>query len=140
MNSQARILTEPFTEGELELVLRAYPEKRENLLFYNSTNYFQISKVYYKELLMGYVIFFLGYHSLESEDVSIEDIGFFRNEEFLKPFMTHLLDKVKRHKVPTYPMEHVYYDPNKFGANYLEIFESLEFIPMEKKSCRGYLS
>lgn len=140
MDYQAKILNGPFTEGELEMVLRAYPEKRENILFYNSANYFQISKVYYKELLMGYVIFFLGYHSLESNDVLIEDIGFFRNEEVLKPFMTYLLDKVKRHKVPTFPMEHVYYDPNKFGENYLEIFESLGFMQLEKKSCRGFLS
>ena len=77
MDNKLTILTGKFSDEEKFLILKKYPEKEEDLNFYQETNYFQIHKLYFREFFQGYVVLFLGYHSLNSNDVSIEDIASF---------------------------------------------------------------
>ena len=95
MNNKLTILTGKFNSEEEFLILKKYPLKREDIKMYQEANYFQIYKLYYRSFFMGYVVLFLGYNSLLSSDISIEDIGFLRNEEFLQPLLYQMLKKLK---------------------------------------------
>ena len=137
MNNKLTIYTDKFTDSEKYLILQKYPEKKEYLDFYQDARYFQIHKLYYRGFFQGYVILFLGYHSLNTNDVSIEDIGYLRDEELLKPLMHHMLKRIKEHKVLSFPLEEIYYDADKFDATYQEIFDSLQFIEVRREPCRA---
>ena len=80
---------------------------------------------------------FLGYNSLNTNDVSIEDIGYLRNEDLLKPLMYTLLLRIKEHKVLSFPLEDFYYDVDKFEEKYREIFAELDFQEIKREPCRA---
>ena len=127
MHGNLSILTGKFTEDELYLILKIHPEKKMDLKMYQEANYFQIHKLYFKKSFLGYVVLFLGYHSLEKNDVLIDDIGFLRDETLLEPLMYKMLTRIKEHKVFSVPLEDIYYEPSKFDSIYQEMFHSLGF-------------
>lgn len=127
MDNKLTILTGKFSDEEKFLILKKYPEKEEDLNFYQETNYFQIHKLYFKRSFLGYVVLFLGHHSLEKNDVLIDDIGFLRDETLLEPLMFKMLKRIKEQKVFSVPLEDIYYEPSKFDSIYQEMFHSLGF-------------
>lgn len=137
MDNKLTILTGKFSDEEKFLILKKYPEKEEDLNFYQETNYFQIHKLYFREFFQGYVVLFLGYHSLNSNDVSIEDIGYLRDPELLNPLMYRFLLRIKNHKAFSFPIDTFYYDASKFGDVYQELFRSLDFQEIEREMCRA---
>lgn len=137
MDRKLTILTGKFTSEEEYLILQRYPEKEETIREFQKANYFQIHKLYYQGFFQGYVVLFLGYNSLNTNDVSIEDLGFLRDENLLKPLMYNLLYRVKKHKVLSFPLEEFYYDASKFDDIYLDMFKSLDFQSMENEICRA---
>lgn len=136
MDNKLRVETGKFTDEEIYLILKKYPEKKEDLKIYQEANYFQIHKLYFKNFFQGYVVLFLGYHSLKNYDVLIDDIGFLRDQDLLEPLMYKMLEKVKEHKVFSVPFEGIYYDV-KFDAIYQEMFHSLGFTEDDRELCRG---
>lgn len=132
-----RIETGKFTSEEQYLILKAFPYKEESMRHYQEANYFRIHKLYYRGFFMGYVVLFPGYKSLNTDDVEIDDIGFLRNEELLKPLMYTLLRKIKRHKVLAYADEKVSYNPIKFDDVYVDMFKLLDFNTIEREICRA---
>lgn len=137
MDRKLTILTGKFTPEEEYLILRKYPDKKEDLDFFREANYFQIHKLYFQGFFQGYVVLFLGYNSLNTNDVSIEDIGYLRNEDLLKPLMYTLLLRIKEHKVLSFPLEDFYYDVDKFEEKYREIFAELNFQEIKREPCRA---
>lgn len=137
MNNKLTILTGKFTLEEEYLILKKYPEKKEDLKFFREANYFQIHKLYFRGFFQGYVVLFLGHNSLNTNDVSIEDVGYLRDPELQNPLMYHLLLRVKNHKVLSFPIDTFYYDQNKFDAIYQGIFDSLDFQEIKREPCRA---
>ena len=137
MHGNLSILTGKFTEDELYLILKIHPEKKMDLKMYQEANYFQIHKLYFKKSFLGYVVLFLGYHSLEKNDVLIDDIGFLRDETLLEPLMYKMLTRIKEHKVFSVPLEDIYYEPSKFNPIYQEMFLSLGFREDDRELCRA---
>ncbi len=137
MKRSLKIIMDKLSENEEYLLLKKFPDKKDDIKLYQEAAYFQIHKLYYQEFFMGYMVLFLGHHSIESNDASIEDIGFLGNDELLKPIMFYLLNKVSQHKVLTYPFKQVYYDKEKFDDIYLELFSSLNWQQEEQEYCRG---
>ena len=136
MDHKLTILTGKFSLEEEYLILRKYPSKLEDLQFFREANYFQIHKLYFRGFFQGYVVLFLGHHSLESGDVLIEDIGYLRDEEFLEPLIYMMLLRIKEHKVMSFPIDDIYYDMEKVEAKYEPIFQSLGFLEDQKELCR----
>ena len=137
MNNKLTILTGKFTLEEEYLILKKYPEKKEDLKFFREANYFQIHKLYFRGFFQGYVVLFLGHNSLNTNDVSIEDVGYLRDPELQNPLMYHLLLRVKNHKVLSFPIDTFYYDQSKFDAIYQGIFDSLDFQEIKREPCRA---
>lgn len=137
MNHKLRILTDKFTDDEKYFILAKYPFKEEDLTFYNDANYFQVHKLYYQGFFMGYVVLFLGHNSLDNNDALIEDIGYLRGEELLKPLMYTMLERIKKHKVLSFPFKQLYYDVDKFDEIYLDIFEALNLQKIKRNPCRA---
>lgn len=137
MKHKLTVLTDKLSDAEKYLILKKYPFKEEDIKFYNEANYFQIHKLYYQHFFIGYVVLFLGYHSLDTNDVLIEDVGYLRDEELLKPLMSYLLKQVKARKVFSFPIEGIYYDASLFDEPYNEIFASLSFQETEREVCRA---
>ena len=137
MKNKLTILTGKFSDAEKYLILKKYPEKKEDIKFYSEANYFQIHKLYYHHFFIGYVILFLGHHSLETNDVSIEDVGYLRDEELFKPLMSFLFKQVQSHKVFSFPIDGIYYDSSKFNDDYRAIFECLAFQEIKRVVCRA---
>lgn len=137
MNRKLTVLTGKFTPEEEYLILRKYPYKQEDLDFFREANYFQIHKLYFQGFFQGYVVLFLGHNSLNTNDVSIEDIGYLRDEELLKPLMYTLLLRIKEHKVLSFPLDEFYYDALKFDGKYQEIFKALDFQEIKREMCRA---
>ncbi len=131
MNNKLTILTGKFNSEEEFLILKKYPLKREDIKMYQEANYFQIYKLYYRSFFMGYVVLFLGYNSLLSSDIAIEDIGFLRNEEFLQPLLYQMLKKIKNMMNSDF-----YYNEAKFSSVYKEIFDSLGMNLLRMDICR----
>lgn len=130
------ILTGKFTDDELFLILQKYREKEMDLKIYQEANYFQIHKLYFKKFLLGYVVLFLGYHSLEKNDALIDDIGFLGNEELLEPLMGEMLKRINEHRVFSVPLDDIYFEPSKFSSSYQNIFLSLGFKEDDRELCR----
>ncbi len=137
MDRKLTILTGKFTPEEEYLILSKYPDKKEDLAFFREANYFQIHKLYFQGFFQGYVVLFLGYNSLSTNDVLIEDIGYLRDEDLLKPLMYTLLLRIKEHKVLSFPLESFYYDVDKFEEKYRDIFAELDFQEIKRESCRA---
>ena len=78
-----KVVTEKLREEE-KFVFSSLPsvkkEDLDNIELYNQANYFLIKKLYLVDKLKGYAIFFLGYHGLDSNDVSLERVCFPENE------------------------------------------------------------
>ncbi len=130
------ILTGKFTDDELFLILQKYREKEMDLKIYQEANYFQIHKLYFKKFFLGYVVLFLGYHSLEKNDALIDDIGFLGNEELLEPLMGEMLKRINEHRVFSVPLDDIYFEPSKFSSSYQNIFLSLGFKEDDRELCR----
>ena len=137
MHGNLSILTDKFTEDELYLILKLHPEKETDLKTYQEANYFQIHKLYFKKSFLGYVVLFLGYHSLENNDVLIEDIDFLRDRTLLEPLMYKMLQRIKEHKVFSLPIEDIYFKASKFEPTYQEMFLALEFKEDNRELCRA---
>ena len=137
MHGNLSILTDKFTEDELYLILKLHPEKETDLKTYQEANYFQIHKLYFKKSFLGYVVLFLGYHSLENNDVLIEDIDFLRDRTLLEPLMYKMLQRIKEHKVFSLPIEDIYFKASKFEPTYQEMFHALEFKEDNRELCRA---
>lgn len=85
-------------EDDEKFVLASKPsimkDDLESLELFNKANYFLIKKGYIDEELCGYIVFFLGYHGLESNDVSIERICFPSvDSEFLNSFISKMVEQ-----------------------------------------------
>lgn len=85
-------------EDDEKLILASKPsimkDDLENLEMFNEANYFVIKKCYVNEEMRGYAVFFLGYHGLESNDVSIERICFpSENSELLDYFVSKMVEQ-----------------------------------------------
>ena len=137
MNNKISILTGKFSEEEEYLILKKFPDKKDKLQFFKEANYFQIHKLYSCGFFQGYVVLFLGFHSLNSDDVLIDDIGYLRDEELLEPLMYTMLLRIKEHKVFSFPIDDIYYDIESLEPKYEEIFKSLGFLDNNKELCRG---
>lgn len=137
MNRNIEVITEPFREEEIYLILKQYPKKKSDLKFYQETDYFQIHKLYYHHFFLGYAVIFLGYNSLESRDALIEDILFLSNPELLPPLMTYLLQTIKRKSIINYPIDELYYIEENTNPIYFPIFASLNIKQTEKQKCQA---
>ena len=137
MNKKIEVMSGPFSEEEVYLILRQYPEKERDLEFFLEANYFQVRKLYYQHFFLGYVVLFLGYRSIESNDILIEDISFLSNPELLSPLMSYLLKTVKANTVTPFPIDRLYYNQMKVDPVYLPIFESLDIKLGEEPKCRA---
>ncbi len=132
-----KIKTEKFNDAEEYLILKMFPHKLDALKLYREANYFRIHKLYFQGFFIGYVVLFLGYNSIMSNDVLIDDIGYLRNNELLKPLMFNLLNRVKQHKVLSNPLEELNYDVSKFDGIYIDLFKQLDFHSISREVCRA---
>ena len=134
MNKKIEVVKGPFREEEVYLILKSHPQKKNDLKFYLEANYFQIYKLYYEHFFLGYVVLFLGYNSIESNDILIEDICFLSDPLLLNPLMSYLLKFVKGNMVTSFPVERLYYNQLKVDPVYFSIFKCLD---IKEPKCRA---
>ena len=137
MNKKIEVINGPFSEEEVYLILKQYPKRKRDLEFYLEANYFQIHKLYYQHFFLGYVVLFLGYNSIETNDVMIEDICFLSNPELLNPLMSYLLKAIKAKSIISFPIDQLYYNQMNVDPIYLPIFESLDIKLDGEPKCRA---
>lgn len=126
------IKNEKLTDDELNLVKKVQRNATmgdfANLSEYNTLPWFSIKKFYQEEQLVGYVVIFLGYHSIESQDISIEDIAYWGLNEELYQVMKNFIAELKIDLlISGRTLANVYYEPERFIEEFDLVFSRVGF-------------
>ncbi len=111
-----KIKTGKLEQEELKEAYNSKPQVGDNyyLNVYNEANYFVIKKFYQNDKLVGYGVIFLGHNGIENQDVAIEDIVYWGDNEYLFPFIRRFDEEIKNSMGIPFPVNNIYYDPDKF--------------------------
>ena len=135
-----RIETGKLTKEELASILKKIikpiskqnnkSEVLEKLDLYNTANYFCIKKFYKGNELVGFGVIFLGYNTLASNDISIDNIAYWGNDEDFLRFLIAFGEELKYSKGLPFPAENIYYDETSFIEEVNIAFDTLGFKTM----------
>ena len=91
-----------------------------DLEIFSNANYFVIKKCYLDEKLCGYAVFFLGYHGLESNDISIERICFSLEDMDAFYYFICIREMIKKDGF-FFPIENIYCEDESLSEEMLFI-------------------
>jgi len=124
MNKEVKIVSDKFSDQEIKYLRKAFKNKETiyTLGLYNQMKFFKIYKEYINEELKGFVVLFLGYNSLSSNDIALEQVVSLDKQIDAYEIITKLILKIKA----DYPEYDFYYDINANTIFYAELLKELD--------------